>query len=181
MRGGLSFAPTRVGVLGRAYLMGARGGIRLWPLIDKVSNLPHWMWKGATSPTTGYGCARGNRRQMTSAHRAVWEMINGDIPEGMNVCHHCDIRLCVNPNCLFLGTQEENIADARAKGRLSGGPKSSQRGELNNANKYTYEQIDEVRRLLDEGLFTQRHIARITGVHYMTVWDIKKGNRWNSE
>lgn len=115
---------------------------------------------------------------MTSAHRAVWELYNGDVPLGLNVCHHCDIKLCVNPECLFLGTQEENIADAREKGRLRGGPRRSQRGEENNANKYTQDQIDHVKKMLSEQLLSQREIARLTGVHYMTVWDIKKGKRW---
>lgn len=153
--------------------MGARGGIRLIPLIDKVSNHPHWMWTGATSRTSGYGCARGNDGKMTSAHRAVWELLVGEIPPGLNVCHHCDVKLCVNPECLFLGTQEENIADAREKGHLRGGSKSSQRGTRNNASKYTEEQIARVKQLLSEGTLSQRSIASQTGVHYNTVWHIK--------
>lgn len=42
----------------------------------------------------------------------------GPIPEGMNVCHTCDVTLCVNVQHLFLGTQLENVADCADKGRM---------------------------------------------------------------
>ena len=51
------------------------------------------------------------------AHRFSWEIHNGPIPDGMFVLHHCDTPPCVNPECLFLGTQTENLADMTAKGR----------------------------------------------------------------
>lgn len=158
--------------------MGARGGVRLLPLIDKISNEPHWMWTGATSPTTGYGCARGNNQKMTSAHRAVWEMLIGEIPSGMEILHHCDIKLCVNPNCLFVGTQYTNIQDAKSKGRLTGGPNKAQKGQDNNAAKYTEEQIIRIKMLLDEGNLSQRSIARMVGVNHNLVWNLKHNKTW---
>lgn len=76
----------------------------------------------------GYGevpdCRNGATVQKKLiAHRIAWELTRGPIPAGLNVCHRCDNPRCVNPAHLFLGTQLDNVADAIAKGRLTGRPR----------------------------------------------------------
>ena len=51
------------------------------------------------------------------AHRVAWEQEYGPIPKGMSVLHHCDNPPCILPSHLFLGTQQDNVADMIAKGR----------------------------------------------------------------
>lgn len=77
-----------------------------------------WNWDGAFRHD-GYGMAVVDRRQ-TTAHRAVWEMLNGEAPADMVVCHSCDNRKCVNPAHLWLGTREQNMHDKMLKGRHRG-------------------------------------------------------------
>ena len=79
-----------------------------------------WVWKGTTS-RDGYGQFRstcgGKRIQMFGAHRVSYWLTFGEIPEGLQVLHKCDVRNCVNPEHLFLGTNIDNVDDKMSKGR----------------------------------------------------------------
>lgn len=71
----------------------------------------------------GYGEIRVNGR-MRRAHRVVWEMGHGPIPEGLFVLHRCDNPPCGNLDHLFLGTNADNMADMARKGRTGSGRKT---------------------------------------------------------
>ena len=89
---------------------------RFWEKVQKTDGC--WLWTGATI-AAGYGeLAVGQPRKPLRAHRLSWEMHHGPIPEGLLVLHHCDVRNCVRPEHLFLGTHQDNMADAYAKGRM---------------------------------------------------------------
>ena len=87
----------------------------------------------------GYPCHYIQRTKIRLA-RWLWEELFGVIPEGMEVCHHCDNPKCINPEHLFLATHRENMQDCAKKGRVP-----IRRGENNPSAKLTVEDIREIR------------------------------------
>lgn len=76
-----------------------------------------WLWGGSVRPP-GYGQFSINKRTSVSAHRFSYSVYNGNIPHGMNVLHNCDVKNCVNPNHLALGTHKQNTKEGWERGRM---------------------------------------------------------------
>lgn len=78
-----------------------------------------WEWCGSLN-AGGYGVGRIGWAAVAKAvlaHRLAWEAFNGPITAGLHVLHRCDNRRCVRPDHLFLGTNDDNIADRVSKCR----------------------------------------------------------------
>jgi hypothetical protein len=149
---------------------------RFWAKVDKSGE--HWIWKGATA--SGYGTFRYNGR-MENAHRVALLLSGVEIPEGMDGLHKCDIKLCVRPSCLFVGTHMDNMQDMISKGRQALGARLNhgpQDGANNHAAKLTPEIVEQVRKLHSGGM-SQRGIARELNLHYANVWCIFHRKSWN--
>lgn len=145
-----------------------------------------WMWIGAIS-RDGYGHVRFNGRQ-TSPHRISWMIHNGPIPEGIFCCHHCDVRACVNPSHLFLGTPKDNMVDKATKGRCNAAkgdrsgartrPDRLARGETNPQAKLTAEKVTAIRLRHAQGGISGRALAKQHGVSPDVISCILRRKLW---
>lgn len=76
-----------------------------------------WIWMRGRI-YSGYGTISINSKK-TLVHRVSWTVFRSPIPDGMHVLHSCDVRSCVNPDHLWLGTHADNMRDRKAKGGYS--------------------------------------------------------------
>lgn len=130
-----------------------------------------WLWMGAVAGGTGYGVTRRDGKPI-GAHRLAFALANGEAPKGMDVCHRCDVRICLNPAHLFAGTRAENLADMRRKGRAN-----DPKGVRHPKAKLTEEDVRAVRRALAVG-GSLTDLGRQYGVAAQTISSIKSGRNW---
>jgi len=143
---------------------------RFWSLVDR-SGGPEacWPWRG-TRGNLGYGRYHLSRpiRTSVSAHRKAWELTHGPIPEGKLACHRCDNPPCCNPAHIFIGTHDENMADAARKDRMSHAPRpgSGRKPGL------TPDQVRDIRRRYAAGKANIVQLGREYGKHKVTISEI---------
>lgn len=130
-----------------------------------------WLWMGEIDPKGKHGILRSGG-QIWSAYRLSYEIYKGEILEGLCVCHSCDVRACVNPDHLWLGTQQENIHDALVKGRMNN------RGENNWHSKLKEPQVIEIVDLYKTGDYSQEQLAEKFGVEHSIISGIITGKNW---
>lgn len=138
---------------------------RFWSKVDKLTSPEGcWIWTAGKN-MQGYGKIDSKR-----AHRIAWEIINGSIPSGLLVCHHCDNPSCVNPLHLFTGTRSDNALDSVNKGRWN-----RPLGENHPKAKLTANQVLEIR----EAPYSQRKLAHLFGVSRAAIRQVLSGRAWS--
>lgn len=132
-----------------------------------------WLWtKGLNS--NGYGSFhKDSAHPNMGAHRFAYETYIGPIPDGLLVCHTCDVRNCVNPSHLYAGTEADNSRDMESRGR-GNHPKGMRMA----AAKLTDDDVREIRRAYAAGGISQQALADQYGVAQHAVSRIVRGLSW---
>jgi hypothetical protein len=154
--------------LDRAYIE-ARWKRRFHERFIPVTESGCWLWTEGTS-SDGYGRMGIRGRGTLNAHRIAWELYKGPIPEGMQVCHTCDVTSCVNPNHLFLGTPFDNAMDMARKGRRAPPTKGSAQPNA----KLT----DDLVRYIRESPKTFRVLSDELEVSMNTIYKVRARRLW---
>lgn len=141
--------------------------------LDNKRNDECWLWKGKPMPgkNHGYGRFAVIRNRKTTAllaHRVAFFLYWGVDPEEYLVCHECDTPLCCNPNCLFIGTQFDNMRDSIRKRR---------RG---NRTKLTEKEVLEIRSLHNIDAMPSGLLAKKYGIQQSHVCSILSRRIWRN-
>jgi hypothetical protein len=134
----------------------------------EIADTGCWLWLKGKYPN-GYGFVnvmRDSKRTTTGAHRVSYQQSKGDIPTGYCVLHKCDVRACISPEHLFLGTHKDNTQDCMRKGRFS-------------ARKLTEEDVREIKHFVEEG-HSQASVARDYLVSRQAVNLIVNNKTWST-
>lgn len=138
-------------------------------LIEKDSN-DCWLWKGHIDSKYGYGriLYQGKKYQ---AHRLFYTLFKGEIPSDLIVRHTCDIKCCVNPEHLLLGTNKQNSEDMVSRNR-----QYRPKGEKNKRSKLTQWEVYKIKKLIPHHSVST--LAKFYGVSSITIRRIKNGETW---
>lgn len=133
-----------------------------------------WLWTGQKRKEKdgGYGLIKIKGR-ITRANRVAYETFKGPIPDGLFVCHTCDVPLCINPDHLFLGTLQDNNRDMYEKGR-----NAVFYGDDNVRSKLKEADIPKIIELRKSGLYYYQ-IGDMYNVGPNAIKDIFSGRTWS--
>lgn len=138
-----------------------KSGCMLWPA-------PHRGNDGYASMTIDGKSVR--------LHRLVCEHRYGVVLTKLQcACHSCDVRHCLNPSHLFIGTKKDNADDRDRKGR-----NINHCGEKHGMAKLKEKDVREIKDLIRCGRMTLDEIAAPYGAHRSTIHLIKHGKQWKS-
>lgn len=146
---------------------------RFFSKVDIRGENECWIWLGFIQ-VNGYGQV-SYKGKPSKTHRISWLVHNGEIPEGMHVLHRCDNKKCINPKCLWLGTQQENVEDMLNKNR-GYVPKGDKHGR----SKLVLKEVIEIKEKYNTGKYTYNNLSKEYNVSAVQIFRIVKNEQWKT-
>lgn len=125
------------------------------------------LWLGPERGGYGVVYDKCQHRQI-GAHRLAFELKNGPVPKGLFACHKCDVKFCINPEHIFIGTAKDNSEDLVKKGL-------SKKGHAPYNAKLTSNTVLKIR----DDSRTYSEISESFGVSRGSISAIKSGAQWS--
>lgn len=158
--------------------------LRFWLKVDRGTANECWLWTGAKNGN-GYGNFSVRHGATMPAHRFSHALHGGELPAGLVVRHRCDVKTCVNPTHLTLGTQADNMADMVERGRAPRGdrhymklmPWLIRRGTEKASAKLTEADVSAIRAERESGA-SLKEISGRYGVSFQCISKIARGDAW---
>lgn len=152
-----------------------------WSKVDKNKSNVFYngtrCWEWIPNKNERYGDFRYKGIKEKS-HRVSYILTYGEFDRSLWVCHHCDNTKCVNPEHLFLGTQQDNTNDKVRKNRQSHSHTSINVGEDSWCSKLTDEKVIKIREIYSTGKYFQWEIAKIFNVDKSSISNAISGKTW---
>jgi hypothetical protein len=137
---------------------------RFWAKVHVIDDDDScWLWTAGGS--NGYGRFGITSVNVVGAHVYAYVLTHGTVPDGLNVLHRCNVKLCVRPSHLYAGTQHDNGVDAIRAGLITNAV-------------LTRQQADSIRALYSTGGYTQIQLAEMYSVSQSTISNILTARYW---
>lgn len=152
---------------------------RLVSRSENYGNPGCWLWIGFKD-RNGYGriqLSKDGRVRTAFVHRVAFSIYNPLWDKSNCVLHRCDVPSCWNPDHLFAGSQADNMADMKSKGRASNGDTS---GENNGRAKLTWKTVRQIRSAWLRGHSREYLVDRFSTPRY-TINSIIGNKTWKEK
>jgi hypothetical protein len=148
---------------------------RFWAKVTIAQADECWLWTRATNEK-GYGIF-GIGKRTYRAHRVAWVSVKQQIlSDDLELCHTCNVRVCMNTHHMYEGTHVQNLGDMWLSGNGSLPP--IWKGESNSAAKLNEVQVEEIRALYREHEATQDQLAALYGISQAMVSNVINHKNW---
>lgn len=148
---------------------------KVWAKVNVTSPTECWPWTGALKKGYGYVIKPDGKggQIFTGAYKVIHEDLNGPIPEGVELDHTCNNRVCCNPLHLEEVSHSENMKRLWRRGR---GMTVSSSGHTHGRSRFTPAQISYIKTSGKSG----RALARELGCNKTQIYRVRSGETYTT-